>query len=65
MGLFSTRNSDGASGLAEPTSTIPLPERAKLQRCAEQHSCDSVAELVEAPSSAASGPYDPSKADRN
>lgn len=50
MSIFSTRNNDGASGLAEPCSTVPLAERAKLAAEARRHLCDSVAELVSAPS---------------
>lgn len=49
MGIFSTRNNDGASGLAEPCSTIPLAERAKLAAEADRHGCDSVTEFVSAP----------------
>lgn len=67
MSLFATRNNDGASGLAEPTSTIPLAVRARLLRCADQHSCATVAELVTAPSLGMrrGETYDPAKADRN
>lgn len=66
MSLFSTRNSDGASGMAEPTSTVPLRTYRKLQAEAERHSCDSVAEFVTAPSTGwHRGEYSPSKAGTN
>lgn len=65
MSVFSTKNSDGASVLAEPTSTVPLSERAKLQRCADRHGCDTVAELVTAPSLNHLWEYSPGKAGQN
>lgn len=67
MSIFNTRNSDGASGLAEPTSTIPLKTVRKLQAEAKRHSCDTVAELITAPSTGGAhrGEYSPSKAGTN
>lgn len=65
MGLFATRNNDGASGLAEPTSTVTLKEYAKLKRDADRHGCDTVAELITAPSSKHRGEFSPRKAATN
>jgi hypothetical protein len=64
MGMFSTRNHDGGSVLAEPTSTIPLKERAKLAKEADRHGCDTIAEFVSAPS-VRHGEYSPDRAVTN
>ncbi len=67
MSIFSTRNSDGSSGLAEPTSTISRKEYAKLKREADRHSCGTVAEFVAAPASHPGGRngFDPKRAGEN
>jgi hypothetical protein len=64
MSVFSTRNSDGASGLGEPVNTIPAADRRGMQKQARRHGCNTLAELYTA------GPnrpdeFDPAKADRN
>ena len=37
MGLFSTRNSDGASSLAESCNTVSKKEMARLSAVAKRH----------------------------
>lgn len=49
MGLFSTRNNDGASGTGEPVNTIPAAAVNLLRNEAARHGCDTVGELITAP----------------
>jgi hypothetical protein len=60
VGRFSTRNNDGASGLAEPVDTIPSKVQDGMRRVADNHMAGTVAELYTA---GPMGPadFDPSK----
>lgn len=43
MGLFSTRNNDGASGLCEPNSTVSKKEMDRLAEVARRHNPEKAA----------------------
>lgn len=61
---FCTRNSDGASGLGEPTNTVPARDQRGMEKVARNHSCGSTGELYTA---GPKGPndFDPKHAGRN
>lgn len=64
MGRFSTKNSDGASGLGEPVNTIPAKAQRLMKGEADRHSCDSLAEFYTAGPKSPND-FDPTRADRN
>lgn len=48
MGLFSTRNNDGASGLCEPNNTVSKKEFERLAAVAKRHNAEKQAIFTEA-----------------
>ena len=65
MGLFSTRNNDGASGRGEPVNTVPAKDQRGVDKVARHHGCDTRAELYSAGTSSKNPHYDPAKAGAN
>lgn len=67
MGLFYTRNSDGASVLSEPLDTVPARVIEGLAQQARKHSCATRAELFSAPGLGDGAPhgFDPARAGEN
>jgi hypothetical protein len=59
------RNGDGASNRGEPSSTVPERDWDGMRRVARLHSCDTVGELITAPSVGGHGEYSPRKASCN
>ena len=65
MGIFSTRNHDGAAGHGEPVDTIPARVNRGMSRQAERHLCDSRSELYTAPGLSSGHDFDPHRAKEN
>lgn len=66
MGIFATRNGDGASGLGEPANTIPSKASGWIDKDADRHGCDRN-EFLTAPTAGNGAPngFDPNRVGEN